>query len=133
MKNNLKNALNALGLLVFMALAWATSKADITEPINMEVKVNSDSTAFLLKNLDDIDYSNGSVRVWADTSRVGIAFDLDSVNIKAKAIDTLAFSSLTNSTTGLAFSKKNKLKEIYFYVSPHPAKKRATGVFNFNF
>jgi hypothetical protein len=134
MKSNVKNALNALVLLGFMALAWATSKDPIVEPINMEIKINADSTAFFLKNLDNIDYVKGRVTIQVDSAQNGISFSLDSnLNVKAKSIDTLLFSRFKHGIGGTSFSKRRKLKTFIYSVFPHPAKKDAEGVFEFNF
>jgi hypothetical protein len=65
MKNNEKNALNVLGLLVFMALAWATSPPrKFPEPVTMTVAINADSTAFILTNLENRGFTNGYVEVF---------------------------------------------------------------------
>jgi hypothetical protein len=70
MKNNVKNALNALGLLIFMALAWATTPPpSFRETIKMSVKINADSTAFVLKNLENRDFKNGHIDVYRHGER----------------------------------------------------------------
>jgi hypothetical protein len=117
MKNSLKNALNALGLLAFMLLAWATSKDRPITPINMEVKINADSTAFILKNEESIDFVNGRITLRNDSAGVNIFYGLDSFNIKPNAVDTLLFKRfLKFSNKSVVFSKKDKLKEFRFEI-----------------
>jgi hypothetical protein len=136
MKNSFKNALNALGLLVFMGLAWATSKDTPIEPIKMEVKINADSTAFLLKNLEDFDCTNGGISLLVDSVGVNIFFGVDSITVKTKAIDTLPFNKFirtNNLTTRDTFSKRRKVKLFTYTISPHPTVKKASGEFSFGF
>ncbi len=133
MKNNVKNALNALVLLAFMALAWATSKAFPVEVIKMEVKRNADSTAFILKNLESIDFINATVDVRTDSARQSVFFRLDSFNIKPNATDTLLFNRFLHVNTQKPFSKKENLKEFRFSVFFNKNNGSSEGLFSFNF
>ena len=82
----------------FTLLLWqdATKRDTPVEPINMELKINADSTAFILKNLEDIDFTNGNAsvrRVALPISDKAVQFSHDStVNIKAKETLVLPFN-----------------------------------------
>jgi hypothetical protein len=137
MKNSFKNALNALGLLGFMVLAWATKRDINLEPIKMEVKINADSTAFLLKNLENIDFSNGNAQVFVfrDTAQAtfGRTFFADSVSIKSNATISIPFSEF-KSSNGIGaieiFSKNVKPNRFIFNGA---LRKDASGLFEFDF
>jgi hypothetical protein len=129
MKSSLKNALNSLALLVFMALAWATSKKIPLEPIKMEVKINTDSTAFILKNLENIDFQNGKIRLKSDSAGQFVIHILDNFNIKANAVDTLSFNRFLHELNKNPFSKKNKLKSFSYLAD----RGKSDGFFSFDF
>lgn len=100
MKNSFKNALNALALLGFMVLAWATKRDFPIEALKMEVAFNADSTGFLLTNLDSVDFNLGTARVdrkligSVDTTTAPVFF-LTNVSIKAKETLTLPIDRFT--------------------------------------
>ena len=143
MKNNLKNALNALVLLGFMVLAWATSIDTIEEPIDMKVKINADSTAFLLTNLTDLDFKNGDVnfRRIPDSASVNTLsefhFFKDSVSVKAKSTVTISFNqfdafgiirTVDNSSNGFKLSRFS-----YSVFLSKQKRKDVIGFFEFKF
>lgn len=139
MKNNVKNALNALGLLAFMGLAWATSKERAMEPIKMDLTINADSTAFLLKNLEEKVFTNGNIVVarLTDTTRRDTVFALtfikNSVTINAKESIIIPFDNLvgTNRANKLdTFSKRFKPQRFTYSVL---LPKQVDGLFSFNF
>ena len=143
MKNSFKNALNALVLFGFMVLAWATSRNLPVESIKMEVKINADSTAFILKNLEDIDFDNGNANVFrqigtlAADSTIAFNFFKDSLNIKAKETIDLPFNIfLGKNNLGQLDTLSKKIKIVKFNYGvffKKDNKKPVDGLFNFVF
>ena len=142
MKNSFKNALNALVLLAFIGLAWAT-KFDIpVEPINMEIKINADSTAFLLKNLESKDFKNGfaSVSTKRDSTQLSTSFSVmfsvrDSVDIKSQETITLPFNKFLNSNGTIdTLSKHIRFDHFTYFVNLKNEKNKSiAGTFEFKF
>lgn len=139
MKNNVKNALNALGLLVFMVLAWATQKARPIQVLKMEVAINADSTAFLLKNLEDIPFENGTVNVARTIDKTGadtlfaLTFIQNSLAIEAKGTLIVPFGKLIGTNRASkqdTFSKRFRPESFRYFV---PLPKDVDGLFTFDF
>jgi hypothetical protein len=142
MKNNVKNALNALGLLGFMALAWATKFEPVEEPIKMSLTFNTDSTAFVLNNLENTDFNNGFVTInrKIDSTRLdnnAVFFFQDSVSIKALATINLPFGKIKGTAqTGVVdtFSKRfSPARFNYSVFLRGKGRNQVNGNFEFNF
>ena len=126
-----------------MFLAWATKRELPVEPINMELKINADSTAFVLKNLEDIDFDNGNAIVFrqigtlAADSTIAFNFFKDSLNIKAKETIGLPFNTFFGKN-GVGkrdtLSKKIKIVKFQYNVSFKKDNKNfVEGLFEFVF
>ena len=138
MKNSFKNVLNLLVLLGFMVLAWATSREELPlEAINMEVAYNADSTGFLLKNLDTVDYNIGRARVdrknFNNTdSTTAFAFLLNNISIKANETLTLPLGIFIGSSRiGADTLSKNVKLERFLYFANLPS--GVSGLFDHTF
>jgi hypothetical protein len=144
MKNNVKNALNALILLVFMALAWATSPPPtFRETIKMSVAINADSTAFVLRNLENRDFKNGNIDIYRHEERIdtdsmsALVFSTNQISVKAQEEMTIPFTEFKG--YGLhgnidTFSKNVKIQR--FTYSIYLGKKKGKyikGYFDFMF
>ncbi len=112
MNNNLKSALNAAVLLLFMCLAWATSPPPhFSEIIKMEVVINADSTAFTLTNLENKDFNEANITVYkkydssSEYATSAFAFSKNNVQIKANQSIILPF----NQFIGYDYAKKQEV------------------------
>ncbi len=101
--------------------------------------INADSTAFLLKNLEEIPFENGDVNIARaiDNTRTDTVFALtfvqDSLTIGAKSTLTIPFNKPigTNRANKLdTFSNRFKPQRFAYFV---PLPKKTDGLFSFNF
>ena len=134
MKNNVKNALNALVLLIFMALAWATSRRYSFEgPLKMSVTINADSTAFVLKNLENRDFKDGIIDIYRYEESTAIdsitprVFSTNQISIKAQEEKVIPFQSFKSyglhGNIAQTFSKNIKIRR--FIYSVYSGKKKS--------
>ena len=138
----MKNAVNALVLLIFMILAWASSLILPISPLSMELKINADSTAFVFKNLEDLNINSGfiTLRSRLDPTRVDTFpvtdFLREDVTIKAKETLIIPFSTLISSNRWGGkdtLSKRFQFDRVTYSAPIKKDNKDFDGLFEFKF
>ena len=142
MTNNFKNALNALILLGFMVLAWATQREGYQVPIDMNLKINDDSTAFVLTNFEDAELHHTSIFLTRkrdsthNDSLKASFFVLKNTDMPPKSTLILPFSRFASKNQmGKidTFSKFFQPERFVYNGYLNKDGKKATGLFEFTF